>query len=149
MLGTYVDDNYVLGNKDAMKEIEEGVKQQGMSVTVENSLDDYLSCNIIFSQDKKRAWIGQPHLIKKMEKKFGKLVEQLTDTKTAGTPNTQVIQPKEKIEAVDEETQSMYRSGVGMLLYLVKHSRPDIANPTRELSKSMLMASEANWKELL
>ena len=36
-----------------------------------------------------------------------------------------------------------------MLLYLVKHSRPDIANPTRELSKSMSMASEANWKELL
>ena len=84
-----------------------------------------------------------------MEKKVGKLVEQLTDTKTAGTPNTQVIQPKEKIEAVDKETQSMYRLGVGMLLYLVKHSQPDIANPTRELLKLMSMALEANWKELL
>ena len=53
------------------------------------------------------------------------------------------------MEAVDEEIQSMYRLGVGMLLYLVKHSRLDIANPTRELSKLMSMASEANWKELL
>ena len=28
-----------------------------------------------------------------------------------------------------------YRYGVRMLLYLVKHSKPDIANPVRELSK--------------
>ena len=84
-----------------------------------------------------------------MEKKFGKLVEKMTDTKTAGTPSTQVIQPKEKIDAVDEETQLIYRLGVGMLLYLVKHSQPDIANPTRELSKSLLMALEADWKKLL
>ena len=37
----------------------------------------------------------------------------------------------------------MYRSGVGTLLYLTKHSRPDITNPVRELSKSMDGASMA------
>ena len=36
--------------------------------------------------------------------------------------------------AEDHET---YRSGVGTLLYLTKHSRPDISNPVRELSKTM------------
>ncbi len=35
-----------------------------------------------------------------------------------------------------------------MLLYLVKHSRPDISNAVRELSKSMSGATEASFKEL-
>ena len=48
---------------------------------------------------------------------------------------------------VDEKTQSMYRSGVGTLFYLTKHSRPDITNPVRELSKSMDGASMAQVTE--
>jgi hypothetical protein len=36
-----------------------------------------------------------------------------------------------------------------MLLYLVKHSRPDIANTVRELSKVADGATEAHWKALL
>ena len=36
-----------------------------------------------------------------------------------------------------------------MLLYLVKHSRPDITNATRELSKVMDGATEAHRKEML
>lgn len=43
----------------------------------------------------------------------------------------------------------MYRSGVGILLYLVKNTRPDLANATRELSKVMDRATEGHWKELL
>ena len=33
---------------------------------------------------------------------------------------------EDKVNAEDHET---YRSGVGTLLYLTKHSRPDISNP--------------------
>jgi hypothetical protein len=36
-----------------------------------------------------------------------------------------------------------------MLLWLVKHSRPDLNNATRELSKVADGATEAHWKELL
>ena len=50
--------------------------------------------------------------------------------------------------SVSEKTQSMYRSGVGTLLYLTKHSRPDITNPVRELSKSMDGASMAQVTEM-
>ena len=35
--------------------------------------------------------------------------------------------PKEGDELLSQEQQKLYRSGVGMLLYLVKHSRPDMA----------------------
>jgi hypothetical protein len=49
---------------------------------------------------------------------------------------------------ISEEDQTLYHSGVGMLLYLVKHSPPDIANSVCELSKSMSGATEAAFKEL-
>ena len=42
----------------------------------------------------------------------------------------------------------LYHSGVGMLLYLVKHSRPDISNVVRELTKCMDKANKAALKEL-
>ena len=42
--------------------------------------------------------------------------------------------PEDKVNPEDHET---YRSGVGTLLYLTKHSRLDICNPVRELSKTM------------
>jgi hypothetical protein len=38
---------------------------------------------------------------------------------------------------------------VGTLLQFVKHSRPDIANPVRELSKCMDKATEATYKEMI
>ena len=67
-------------------------------------------------------------------------------TITPGTP--EFIGGKvDDMSKVDEKTQSMYRSGVGALLYLTKHSRPDITNPVRELSKSMDGASMAHGTE--
>ena len=41
-----------------------------------------------------------------------------------------------------------YRSGVGTLLYLMKHSRPDISNPVMELSKTMNAPDPAHLKEM-
>jgi hypothetical protein len=50
---------------------------------------------------------------------------------------------------ISPERHKLFRSGVGMLLYLFKHSRPDISNAVRELSKVSEGATEAHWKELL
>ena len=68
-------------------------------------------------------------------------------TVTPGTPGF-IGGKVDDISKVDEKTQSMYRSGVGTLLYLTKHSRPDITNPVRELSKSMDGASMAQVTEM-
>ena len=93
------------------------------------------------SDDGKKAWLGQPTIIKSLEKQFGEKVAKKKTTITPGTPG--LIGGK-----VDEKTQSMYGSGVGTLLYLTKHSRPDITNPVRELSKSMDGASKAHFTEM-
>ena len=38
-------------------------------------------------------------------------------------------------EEISGEMQSVYRSCVGYFLYITKHSRPDLCNSVRELSK--------------
>ena len=37
-------------------------------------------------------------------------------------------------DKVSEKEQALYQSGMGTLLYLTKHFRPDISNPVRELN---------------
>ena len=148
-LGTYVDDNYILGKEEDINKVIKDIEDKGLKVKVEDNLTDYLSCNIIFDKDKKKAWIGQPHLLKKMEQKFGERVRKLRDYQTPGTPGKGVTRPKEDSELLSSHEQTQYRSGVGMLLYLVKHTRPDLANATRELSKCMDKADQQAMKELM
>ena len=105
-----------------------------------------MSCEIKIDRQHKRGWIHQPHLIKKLNDRFGDMVKETLSQKTPGLPNHVIV--REMSEKVSERDQKIYRSGVGMLLYLVKHSRPDIANAVRELTKVMDGATPAAFKEM-
>jgi hypothetical protein len=50
-------------------------------------------------------------------------------------PSLEVVQPDKYSERIDAELQSLFCLGVCMLFYFTKHSRPDISNVVRELSK--------------
>ena len=111
------------------------------------SLEDYLGVQIVQSDNGKKAWLGQPMIIKCLEKQFGERVAKKKMTISPGPPG--VIGGKvDDTSPVDEKTQCMYRSRVGTLLYLTKHHRPDITNPVRELTKSMDGASMAHATEM-
>ena len=56
---------------------------------------------------------------------------------------------KDDNPSMKDSEQTKYRSGVGMLLFLVKYSRPDIANAVRELSKGNKNPNPAQYKKLL
>ena len=56
---------------------------------------------------------------------------------TPGTPRFTVRRLENYEDKVNTEDHETYRSGVGTLLYLTKHSRPDICDPVRELLKTM------------
>jgi hypothetical protein len=88
--------------------------------------------------------------MKKVEKVFGPLLQngRKYDFKTPGTPSFNIIRPETEEQKISDEKQKIYRSAVGTLLYFVKHSRPDIANVVRELSKCMDYATEAAFKEM-
>ena len=74
----------------------------------------YLSCKIKFSNDKKRAWSRQPHLIKNMEKKFGKHMQDVWSHKTPGTSMFLIIRLMIKSKNFSAKDQQEYWSGVDM-----------------------------------
>ena len=69
-------------------------------------------------------------------------------TETPSTPGFHVVRNTPNTIYIMDEEQKLYRSGVGMLLYLVKHSRPDLSNGTQELLKVMDKAMEGQMKAL-
>jgi len=149
IITVYVDDNFCVGHQEALKEFILDLEKHGLSVKVTTELKDYLSCNLAFSEDGGTAWIGQPHLIQKLEEKFGYLVKDLQTYVTPGTPGIHIVRPTTKLnDAAVMARMPTYQSAVGTLLFLLKHSRPDLANPLRELSKVLDCPTEAAFKEL-
>ena len=125
-IAIYVDDCLLVGDEEAIDCAITDIKRIGFILKEENEMDDYLSCQIRFNEDETTAMISQPHLIKKMEKKFEKYMKDMREYKTPGSQGITILRNPE--ETVSGEKHALYRSGTGMLLYLVKHSRPDIAN---------------------
>ncbi len=82
----YVDDNFCVGHTKVLKTFVEDLKKQGLTVKVSEKLTHYLSCSIKFLQDRKSAWVGQLHLIAKLQEKFGHLVTKMQSTALQGPP---------------------------------------------------------------
>ena len=148
-IAIYVDDNLLVRDEAAINETLKLLQKEGFDLKIEDNLEDYLSCSIHFSKSGSEAWLGQPHLIANLNRKFGKLVEKLRVCKTPGTPGYGVSRPTDDEQMISMAEQSLYRSGIGMLLYLVKHSRPDIANAVRECTKVLDGASTYAYREML
>jgi hypothetical protein len=49
---------------------------------------------------------------------------------------------------LDMKAKKPYRYGVGKLLHMMRCSRPDVLNAMRELSNSMMAASQAYMKAM-
>ena len=100
------------------------------------------------NKEKTKGWLGQLSIIKSLEQKFGERAMKERLSLTPGTPRftaSRLVNEEDKVNTRDHET---YRSGVGTLLYLTKHSTPDISNPVRELSKTMDAPVPAHMKEI-
>jgi hypothetical protein len=145
---SYVDDCAACGSKEALNQMLEQIGKSELSFTVNEDMRDYLSCEVLFNEDKTKGWLGQPHMIKKIKRVFGDAVAKLPKYRTPGTSGVGLVRPKEEEKLASLEEQHTMRSGTGMLLYMVKHSRPDIANSVRELTKCLIGAHPAAMKEM-
>jgi hypothetical protein len=72
----------------------------------------------------------------------------MKDYETPASTGYRVIRCQTEEEKLTESDQTLFRSGVGSLLYLLKHSRPDLSNCIRELTKVMDAANKAHLKAL-
>ena len=145
----YVDDNLLIGSTENLEALLKEMEKTEFTFTVERSLSDYLSCDIQMNPGKTIGWIGQPHMVKKIEKTFGEEVKSMQECKTPGTPGYKIKKPDEDTKLISDELQSRYRTGVGQIMFLIKHSRPDLMSAVRELSKVLGKATSAAYKELL
>jgi hypothetical protein len=93
--------------------------------------------------------VKQPDIVTTLENKFAEYIAGMKDYQMPLPSHYIVMRPSEEDEKLSVEDQKKFRSGVGVLLYLVKHSRPDIANAVRELSKVMDQATIGHFKMLL
>ena len=143
----YVDDMLIIGKKEQIEDFASKI-QKVFSVKIRHNLADYLGCEFHMNKERTRGWLGQPSIIKSLEQKFGERAMKERFSLTPGTPRftaRRIENPEDKVNPQDHE---IYRSGVGTLLYLTKHSRPDICNPVRELSKTMDAPAPVHLKEM-
>ena len=142
----YVDDMLIIGKKEQIQEFATKIQKE-FSVKIHHNLTDYLGCEFHMNKVKPRGWLGQPSIIKSLEQKFGDRAMKERLSLTSGSPRFTARRLENLEDKVSSEEHETYRSGVGTLLYLTKHSRPDICNPVRELSKTMDAPAPVHLKE--
>ena len=122
------------------------------NVTVTKKVELHLGCRIDTSR-KGEITVHKPHIYDYLQNKFqdvlGMKWREEKKKSTPSMPNFRLMQVKEGEAVLSPQEQTLYRCGVGILLYLVKQTRPDLANATRELSRAMDVANYIHWKELL
>jgi len=145
----YVDDAAVIGSREDIDRTFEQIREAGLNIKTEGKLNDFLGCAILREGDKKECWLLQTHLIKKLEKNFKKATKKLRMMCTPGSPRKIIRRNTPDDVRLNKQGHRQYRSGVGSLLYLLKHSRPELCNPIRELSKAMQEPNTDHRKEML
>ena len=143
----YVDDMLIIGKRAQIQEFATMIQKE-FSVKIQHNLADYLGCEFHMNKEKTKGWLGQPSIIKSLEQKFGERAMKERLSMTPGSPRFIARRLENKEDKVNAEDHETYRSGVGTLLYLTKHSRPDISNPVRELSKTMDAPAPAHLNEM-
>ena len=87
------------------------------------------------NKERTRGWLGQLSIIKSLEQKFGERAMKERLSMTPGTPRFTARRMENEEDKVNAKDHEIYRSGVGTLLYLTKHRRPDNSNPVREYQR--------------
>ena len=94
MIALYVDDGLCIRDKAALKELEDELNEASLKTTIENKLNDYLSCKVKIDEEKNVGVLRQLHLIKNLEARFGKLVKKNIKYQTPDTTRKIIGQNK-------------------------------------------------------
>ena len=143
----YVDDGGIMGTRGTIENVLSKISDHFVIKRL-GPLESFVGCVITVNEKKDTMWITQPKLIGHLKEKFNDQVPKKTVAIPAG-PGFTVIRPQEGDPLIESQKQSMYRTGVGMLLYLIKLSRPEISNSVRELTKVLDGATETHYKAML
>ena len=114
-----------------------------------DELEDFVVSMIKHNLTNMTLKISQLHLITKMTQGFNQDVKYLITLNTEATPHKRIVPNQETDTKISHNIQKRYMSGIGSKLQLAKHSRPELSNMVRELSKYMDKAKMNLYKALL
>jgi hypothetical protein len=112
----------IIGKDESIDRLIDELKKHEFNLKVEKNVNEYLSCCIEESKDEAKLTMIQPHLLTRLIRNFGEEIEGKRKFITPGTPRFKIQRSTINIDVLDPQSQRKYRSGVGMLLYLTKHS---------------------------
>eukprot|EP00439_Symbiodinium_sp_Y106_P000302 s8784_g1.t1 len=149
----HVDDLQMAGKEHTLAAILANLKKkvklqvEGPFLTKEEYERGFSTSSVRFL---KRKYVFQDHELKIFSdsKRSKKLVDiiGLQKTKSKNSPCTPSCQEKDESDELDDEHSSIYRTCVGILLY-VSHDRPDIQFAVRNLSTAMSRPTTRKQKE--
>ena len=146
ILCVYVDDMLVVGDKTAVEDFKQEIKKH-FNTKEEGTLDEYVGCKVVRKGDELHMF--QPDIMYKLEKEFGADVREIRKYRTPASPGFAVRRPTADESLISAVMQKRFRMAVGLMLFLVKFSRPDISNSVRELAKVNDGATNENFKQML
>ena len=143
----YVDDGKNIDTSEMTEKTLSGPSKE-FNIKILGKSEKYIGCQITEDPKTKTIWITQPNILQDIEQKFGHIMpNKIYDTPAA--PIMMINHPTETDTKISSKRQTEYRSGTGMLLYLIKHSRPELSNAVWELTKVLDGATEAHLKAML
>jgi hypothetical protein len=140
----YVDDLTIAGSSlTAIVNVKKSLSDR-FKMTDLGELNYMLKMEIKRDRKHKMHIVSQQKYIQDTLSKYG-----MTNCESVPTPQakTVVLEKETKMTPQEITAQSFdYRGLVGSLMYLVRGTRPDIANAVRELSKFLSCYNETHWK---
>ena len=140
---TWIDDKLCIANPDVIKDEKEKMKQHFECDDV-GEVVDYIGCKVEVDREDRSVKFTQPVLVQSLVDEFED-IPQGKDPLTPAKPGDILLKSDDEKCHLGKEEHTRYRTGVGKLLYLAKHSRPDIANAVRELSRHAHCPTNAHW----
>ena len=98
-------------------------------------LEDFVGFTIKHDLTNTTLNISQPDTINKMTQVFNGDLKSLMIFNTPATPNKRIVSNQQTDTKISYDIHKRYRSGISYLLYLVKHSQPELSNVVHEPSK--------------
>ena len=107
-IALYMDGNLFVNFNAAVNSAICHLQEHGMIQKTEDDLYDYLSCEFVFSEDMRKTWLVQSHLMSNLEKSFRGQVKGLRKYTTIGTASLNQIHQEDKALCLPAEKHMMY-----------------------------------------
>ena len=143
LIASWVDDLLICGKKQEVLNVKKELFSHLQCDDV-GELTEYVGCKIV--RDKDSIQLTQPVLIQSFQDEFN-LPGKLADVKTPAPAGQILVKGPVEVQ-VDAAEQSVYRSGVGKLMHLMRWSKPVILNSVRELSRFFSGATVAHLQAM-